>query len=187
MNNGLSSVYFLCAVCLAAPGLGYCADSFIEEGDDELEFSGAAFQSSSSSPFGSYKTRVAHVSLRYGHFITRNFEFGALGSLIWQKDDTDSFTYWSGGPFFDLNFPAPGSRVVPVIGVAWQTLQGTDLSGQAYDASLGIRVFASDDVSVNIRGFYSKSSTKYDPDNFPAYKDDRKDYGVRFGLSWFIR
>lgn len=168
-------------LCVATPAA--LADPVLKAGDREVDFAGSFERSTLEvSGFEDDSTTVS-LDFRGGRFVTDVVEIGLGASLLRSDVGGDSFTFGQAGPFLDLNFVKAGSRVVPVLGASLQAVFG-DLTGSAIELSGGLRVFSSDDVSINWRVFYEMAEVE--DDDFPV-DQELTTLGTRIGFSWILR
>lgn len=130
------------------------------------------------------------TDLRFGYFTSARHELG-LG-LSYAK--TDDFRAYGIGPFYTYNLPSAGSDVVPFMGLSVsQTrvdiedffLGDFSIRGPQYGATLGFRVFAGRNLSVNIAAYYERQDLKAEADGDTAEFESTA-YGLRVGLSGFL-
>lgn len=140
--------------------------------------------------FADSSTNTAGARAKWGYCASDRNEFGGLVSIVKSTQDSFSFTSLALGPFYTLNLPSPPSTVVPYLGlsVMYRSDKYDDsgfsatIKGPAYGAWLGFRVFAGENISVNLSGYYEKASLKYEGSSI-----DESTAGLRVGLSGFLR
>ena len=170
------------AVLAAVAPLASAEEPLLKAGDKELEFAGSLTRSTTEAFGAEMDATILSLSFRGGHFVSDRTEVGLVGIVLRSDvDGVDAFTFGQAGPFVDLHFPSPGSRMVPVAGVAARVVFG-DFSGNAIEASGGVRVFSSDDVSVNTRVFYEIQDLEDG-----GIDQETETLGVRIGFSWILR
>jgi hypothetical protein len=164
----------------AAPALR--AEPPLRGGEHEIEAAAAVVDDTTEIAGVDVDTTAVTLSFRGGRFVTRNHELGLILGYAYGDSEGTRTRYGNAGVFYDFNLPGE-SRIVPLAGVAAQTLLG-DVEGSAYEASAGVRLFASDDVSFNWRVYYSVTDAEYD--GFPGEVESRQ-VGMRVGFSWVFR
>lgn len=159
-------------------------------GSRELELGLDISRTKFSSDFGESSINSASALAKLGYCVTDRHEWGGLAAFGKFKQDSVSQTFIGLGPFYTLNLPSPPSNVVPYMGLSARYQRekfemfgdSTTIKGSAYEVWLGARVFAGENVSVNISAYHERASRKYEGIRF-----DDTTTGLRVGLSGFLR
>jgi len=117
----------------------------------------------------------AQLQLRYGHFLSQQFELGALLSAN-KFEDVDLFG--TVGPFAAFHFGAEGATTVPYVGAAAELGYGGEGDKPtAFGGFAGLKFFVGEAGALSTEAFVSRTSQG----DF-----DFTSYGVRLGVSIFF-
>lgn len=122
------------------------------------------------------------AKLTYGQFVRDNIEVG--GRFAYQ--DSEQVSFYSAGPFAELNFDI-GNEFVPFVGgeldLAYGDTGDSEHTALALSVYGGAKYFLSENVSIGARLVLSVATDKIYPDSDGA---NGTDVMFEFGMSYYL-